>query len=112
LNETKTWILAASAAALAFVFLTEQVQATRLGYELGSARSAIKARRDRVAYLRLELDRLHAPQRLASLAQSRLGMTPPMPESLIVLGNTVDRPLRVAELPKPEKGFTLSRLID
>ncbi len=83
-----------------------------MGYELGSARTAFKSRRDRVAYLRLELDKLQAPERLAHLAKSRLGMRPPAPESLIVLGNNVDRPLIIAEKPKRIVGFTLSRLID
>ena len=112
MNESKTWILAAAAAALAFLFLTEQVQATRLGYELGSARMEFNTRRDRVAYLRLELDRLHSPERLARLAKTRLGMRPPTPESVLVLGNNVERPLALATKSKRIGGFTLSRLID
>lgn len=111
-NEFKPWILAASAAALAFLFLTQQVQATRLGYELGSTRSEAKSRHDRVSYLRLEYDRLHAPERLARLAESRLGMRPPAPESLIVLGSGVERTLKNGKQSRGEGGFTLSRLIE
>lgn len=112
MKDFKNWIIAGAIASLAFLFLTEQVQATRLGYELGSTRSELKTRKDRVAYLQLELDQLHTPERLAHLAKSRLGMRPPAPESLIVLGNEVDRPLHVAARSKTEEGFTLSRLID
>jgi cell division protein FtsL len=112
MNEFKVYILAASLAGLAFLFVTEQVQATRMGYELGKAKTELKGRRDQVAYLRLQLERLQAPDNLARAARSRLGMRPPEPESLVVLGNDVDRPL-VSRTPIPrEESFKLSRLID
>ncbi|OIO12397.1 MAG: hypothetical protein AUJ52_00185 [Elusimicrobia bacterium CG1_02_63_36] len=127
MNEFKSWILAA--AALAFLFLTEQVQATRMGYELGSARSQLSGRRDRVAYLRLQIESLEAPEKLAEAARRRLKMRPPAPETLVVLGSEVDRPLQARASKRPglfiapmasgtaglrppgEESFKLSRLI-
>ena len=88
----KTAIIASVAAGLLFVFLWQQLQATRLGYEMGRARAEVRAQRERNAYLRMELARLSAPERVAREAQARLGMAPPVPEAIVFLGSTVARP--------------------
>ena len=77
---------------IAFLFLWQQLQATRLGYEVESARSQLRQQRDRNAYLRLELARLHSPDRIAKEARERLHMAPANPECLIFLGSAVQRP--------------------
>lgn len=88
----RTAIVASLSAGLLFVFLWQQLQATRLGYAMGRARAEVRTQRERNAYLRMELARLCAPERLAREARSRLGMAPPVPEAIVFLGSTVARP--------------------
>lgn len=71
---------------LAFLFVWEQLQSVRLGYRLELMHAQVRAQEDKNAYLRLELERLHSPQRLSQAAQERLNMSPPSPEALIVMG--------------------------
>lgn len=80
-----------AATAAVFAFLWQQIQATRLGYEVGEARAVLRRQREANEYLRLELAGLNSPERLAREAQARLGMSPPTPESLIVLGSPGQR---------------------
>lgn len=68
------------------LFLWEQVQATRLGYEVSRTQAEFKRAQARLDYLRLELERLGAPESVAEAARRRLGMAPPQPESVVVLG--------------------------
>ena len=70
----------------ALLFLWEQVQATRLGYEVSRTQAEVKRANARLDYLRLELERLGAPESVAAAARRRLGMAPPLPESVVVLG--------------------------
>lgn len=69
-----------------FLFLWQQVQATRLGYVVGQTRAALHQQQEHNAYLRLELAHLQAPERIAKDAHGRLGMSAPNPESLVFLG--------------------------
>lgn len=69
------------------LFLWGQVQSTRLGYEAGRVRLELRAKRHRIAYLRMERARLYAPSRLAEAARQRLRMSPPSPEHLVFLEN-------------------------
>lgn len=68
------------------LFLWEQVQATRLGYEVSRTQTEFKRAQARLDYLRLELERLGAPESVAAAARRRLGMSAPQPESIVVLG--------------------------
>ncbi|TBR17465.1 hypothetical protein EPO15_16820 [bacterium] len=68
------------------LFLWEQVQATRLGYEVSKTQTEVKRAQARLDYLRLELERLGAPESVAAAARRRLGMSAPLPESVVVLG--------------------------
>lgn len=83
----------------AFLLSWEQVEATRVGYRVGKARSDLASRRDSVAYLRRDLERLRAPERLAREAVSRLRMAPPSPDVQIVLGETAASPRRSGRRP-------------
>jgi len=69
------------------LFLMEQVQSTRSGYAAGRARLELRRQQDRIAYLRLEFERLNSPQALAERARQRLGMGPARPECVYVLGS-------------------------
>ncbi|MBI5243829.1 MAG: hypothetical protein HY922_09150 [Elusimicrobia bacterium] len=84
----RTCSILAACACLTFIFLWEQVQATRLGYEVGRSQKLLQRQAQMNAYLRMELARLSAPDRLAREAQSRLKMIPPDPQSQIFLGES------------------------
>ncbi|MDE2291753.1 MAG: hypothetical protein KGL53_06690 [Elusimicrobia bacterium] len=84
----KTLVMIAALASPLFLFLWEQVQATRLGYAVSRTQVELRRSRERADYLRLELDRLQAPESVADAAQRRLGMAPPTPESVVVLGTS------------------------
>lgn len=88
----RKWLAATGAAALVFVFVWQQVQATRLGFELDGARRGVQEARARNAYLRLELERRTAPAELALLARDRLGMLPPSPDAIVMLEHASARP--------------------
>lgn len=92
----KTVAWCAAAAAFAFLLLWQQVQATRTSYAVSRARSELKRHKERLAYLRMEFDRLAAPERLDALARRRLGMRPPTPESLVFLPAGPARTARAA----------------
>lgn len=85
--------LCTAGSVIALLFLWQQVQATRLGYEVSRSRIELNKKRDRTAYLRMELEQLLAPDLLAARAKSRLGMSPPNPERILFLGSTVPRDL-------------------
>ncbi len=92
---------------IALLFLWQQVQATRLGYEVSRTHIKLNKKRNRTAYWRMELELLHSPDLLATRARRRLGMSPANPERILFLGNTVPRSLsdsrRIAQ--SPEKGI-------
>lgn len=69
-----------------FVLVWEQIESIRLGYELERTRQAVEAQRGRSAYLRLDLQRESSPEWISNLARARLGMSPLLPENLILLG--------------------------
>lgn len=85
--------LCTAGSVIALLFLWQQVQATRLGYEVSRSRIELNKKRDQTAYLRMELEQLLAPDLLAARAKSRLGMSPPNPERILFLGSTVPRDL-------------------
>ncbi len=95
-----------------FLFLWEQVQATRLGYEVNLTQTELRHARERVAYLRLELDRLDAPESVAAQARRRLGMAAPTPESVVVLGAPrLPPPPALAAAPKPAPAMDAPRFL-
>ena len=101
-NTMKMIALCAACTSLVFLFVWEQVQATRLGYKVSRRRAELRQRQDRTAYLRIELARLRAPARLAEEAQRRLQMAPAEPESLVFLGSEVPRLTLTASLTRPD----------
>ncbi|MFH1723357.1 MAG: hypothetical protein ABII00_01925 [Elusimicrobiota bacterium] len=107
----KTLWACGGAACLIFVLLWQQVQATRLSYAVGHVRGELKERSGSMAYLRLEAERLHTPDRLAEAARRRLGMAPPSPETIVFLGSSVSRPQPPRENPGREEPRYLSRLM-
>lgn len=69
---------------LGLLLCWQHVQATRLGYEVESARRCVREMRSRVAGLRNRVDETLSPAALASRAGS-LGMVAAAPEALRVL---------------------------
>jgi hypothetical protein len=59
----------------------QHVQATRLGYQVESARRETLDRRGRVAAMRVELEQRLCPEQVAARA-SRLGLIPAAPDAL------------------------------
>ena len=78
------WILLGSAFLFALVW--EQIQSVRLGYDVETLRARAQTQEQKNAYLRIELERLRAPQAIAAAARERLKMGPPSPEAVITLG--------------------------
>jgi len=100
--KTRTIALCTAGTAMAFLLIWEQVQATRLGYQVSRRRAQLRRRLDRTAYLRLELARIQAPARLAAEARRRLGMAQAGPESLVFLESSVPRLRLTAGLTGPQ----------
>ncbi|HBL17534.1 MAG: hypothetical protein A2X36_04685 [Elusimicrobia bacterium GWA2_69_24] len=113
MDRTATAKWCAAATCIVFLFLWEQVQATRLGYRVSTAQGELTLRKNRVTLLRLELDKLHAPDRLAKAARQKLGMAPTSPENVVFIGSTVARlPEKTVPTKKKEEFQFLSRLIE
>ncbi|MFC1679668.1 hypothetical protein ACFL2T_05610 [Elusimicrobiota bacterium] len=112
MNHKKAVCMCTVGASVIFLFLWQQVQATRLGYEMSRAHSELRHRRDQVAYLRLQLDRLHSPERIAEAARRRLGMSPMNPESVVFLGNAVARTQDAKSKKRTEAPRYLTRLLE
>jgi len=79
----------AGAGALVLFLCWQHVQATRLGYQVESARRETMERRGRVAAMRVELDERLSPEQVAARA-ARLGFVPAAPEALRRLPETRD----------------------
>ncbi|MCX5788658.1 MAG: hypothetical protein NTX64_09185 [Elusimicrobia bacterium] len=86
------WV--AAAAGGAFLLVTEQIQATHLGFELDKTQRSVREARDHEAHLRFQLDQETTPGELAVLARSRLGMIPPNPDAVVLLDQANDRPVQ------------------
>jgi len=71
----------AGAGALVLFLCWQHVQATRLGYQVESARKDAVERRGRVAALRVEFDQRLSPEAVAVRA-AKLGMIPASPDAL------------------------------
>ncbi|MBI3549912.1 MAG: cell division protein FtsL [Elusimicrobia bacterium] len=103
---TKRYILWGGVAALTFLFVWQQIQSVRLGYEVEKARTSIEDQKRRNAYLKLEIERQMAPAEISRLARERLKMSAPAPGAIVVLdtGRTQDAaaasPARLARWPK------------
>ena len=70
---------------LVFLFVWQQIQSVRLGYEVEKTRKQITAQKERIAYLRLDIERKLSPAELAHVAKERLKMQPATPDAVIVL---------------------------
>ena len=79
----------AGAGALVLFLCWQHVQATRLGYQVESARRETLERRGRVAAMRVELDERLSPEQVAARA-SRLGLVPAAPDALRRLSDSRD----------------------
>jgi len=71
----------AGAGALVLFLCWQHVQATRLGYQVESARKATLELRGRVAAMRIELDERLSPEQVSARA-ARLGLIPAAPDAL------------------------------
>ena len=109
MRQRKTLLTLVALASPLFVFLWEQVQATRLGYQVSQTQAELRRSRERAAYLRLELESLNAPESVAAAARRRLQMAPGLPESVVVLGARRLTPV-VAAAPKPSPAAPLALL--
>lgn len=78
----------AGAGALVLFLCWQHVQATRLGYQVESARRETLERRGRVAALRVELDERLSPEQVSARASS-LGLVPAAPGALRRLPETL-----------------------
>jgi hypothetical protein len=79
----------AGAGALVLFLCWQHVQATRLGYQVESARRETMGRRGRVAALRVELEQRLSPEQVAARA-ARLGLVPAAPDALRRLSEPSD----------------------
>ena len=64
----------------------QQIEATRLGYRVETARKRVTALQGRLGALEMDLQTSLSPAQLAQAARGRLGMQPASPESLRILG--------------------------
>jgi NAD(P)-dependent dehydrogenase (short-subunit alcohol dehydrogenase family) len=71
----------AGAGALVLFLCWQHVQATRLGYQVESARRETLELRGRVAAMRVDLDERLSPEQVAARA-ARLGFVPASPDAL------------------------------
>jgi NAD(P)-dependent dehydrogenase (short-subunit alcohol dehydrogenase family) len=71
----------AGAGALVLFLCWQHVQATRLGYQVESARRETLERRGRVEAMRVDLDERLSPEQVAARA-ARLGFVPAAPDAL------------------------------
>jgi hypothetical protein len=79
----------AGAGALVLFLCWQHVQATRLGYQVESARRETLERRGRVAAMRVELDERLSPEQVSARAAS-LGLVPAAPGALRRLSEARD----------------------
>jgi hypothetical protein len=77
----------AGAASLVLFLCWQHVQATRLGYQVETARKQTLELRGRVAGLRVELDQRLSPEQVSARA-ARLGLIPAAPDALRRLPET------------------------
>ncbi len=71
--------------ALVSILVWQHVQATKLGYAVEKARTAIHMRRAQMTSEQVELENRLSPAQLAAAAKGRLGMIPLSPESVRIL---------------------------
>jgi cell division protein FtsL len=62
-----------------------RVQCTRVGYEISRVRDAGSRQATLRNNLKIELARLKSPKRVEDIAKSRLGLTVPTPDQIIVI---------------------------
>lgn len=70
---------------IVFALAWQHVQATRIGYRVERLREEVELQRGKDAYLKLDLERWHSPERLEAEAARRLGMRRPEPGQVVVL---------------------------
>ena len=91
----------AAIGAVFFIFAWENVQATRLGYNIESLRKEIKDLKNDNNYLKKEIHVSLAPEKLQAEAL-KIGLVYPEPDALVLLDD--------ADTDKPTKGW-LARLL-
>ncbi len=90
-----TWTLAVLATVCAFVLhLALRGRTVSLGYEIGRARAEQARLREVKRVLELESASYKTPERVEVVARTLLGMEPPTPDRVVVLG-----PLPAGPLP-------------
>ena len=89
MTRTRTFRLAllAAAGAVFFIYAWENLQATRLGYDIEGIRKDIKDFENANNYLKKEIRISQSPERLQAEAL-KLGLIYPEPDALVVLDET------------------------
>jgi hypothetical protein len=77
-------IVLASAGVLALAW--QQIEATRLGYQVERSRARLHALQGELGEVQMDLQTSLSPAQLAYQARTKLGMQPASPESLRLLG--------------------------
>jgi cytochrome c-type biogenesis protein CcmH/NrfG len=77
-------IVLASVGLLALAW--QHIEATRLGYQVETARKRVHTLQGRLGALRMDLETTLSPAQLAHQARTKLNMQPASPESLRLLG--------------------------
>lgn len=81
------WTLAVVATSCAFVVhLAMRGRTVSLGYDLGKARTEQMRLREVKRVLELEAASYKTPERVETVARTLLGMEPPSPERIVVVG--------------------------
>jgi cell division protein FtsL len=91
-NESRSAKMVGLCFALMAVFIAElllytwtRVQCTQVGYEINQATQTYQQRVTMQNNLKIELARLKSPERIAAIAQQRLGLGVPNPEQIVVI---------------------------
>jgi hypothetical protein len=98
----RVWVWG-GATLLTFLFVWQQLQSVRLGYDIAKTRHMIDEQKERNDYLRLAVERQLAPAELARVARDRLKMSPPSPDAVIVLAPAQEPEGGGLALPNPLK---------
>lgn len=99
------WTLAVFATVIAFVLhLGLRGRTVDVGYKLGKARKEQARLREVKRVLSLEAASYRTPDRVEMVARTLLGMSPPPPERIVILGESI--PVSRGQSQVPGQGTT------
>ncbi|MBO8142085.1 MAG: cell division protein FtsL [Firmicutes bacterium] len=90
--------------------VAQRVAIMSLGFELGELERELARLQDEHRRLELETVRARSPERIESLARSRLQMVDPGPATVVVLGDTETATADTAQAAPPAPAGPISRL--